>query len=812
MPMWAFPQGTPRFGTRSCERHMLQREPSTVNDDACGRDRRNRSDAGPDEQPRQGEEEDGKGSEDPSNVIQGVSGQLRADLRVQHNASDSEIHELQTPGITNGSKCLQFSEGSISGSEPPTKELFLRSDSNSVYLQKRGSELHEKFSQVPQATGVWEPVRVLSMDGRHKGRRVRENVQAPCFFGDVSKAKEHQEEVQSAIQKRIFKFRNRRSPSSTFAIKQSQPKDFKETTPVRSQLEWSRDQCSSVAANLHHLWPSGDHQVQGSCHDPTVGGSKQLQGQEAVRQEQDSNSICEPLSVKPGLRKRILGDLQKAIGHIEKNEPQSEGHLKELSSQDLHDLMHLRLIGEVFSPERFTSAADHFGLQAGSAFDLRLGQQLLCPKQRKECLDHIRRKKYGLVVVTPPCEMFSMLQLLGFGKSKETCAVDPIYQEKLRQAKILLNFAALVCHVQSSFGGSFLFEQPWNAMSWKEPCIVRLMNHANHVLVRTDQCMFGQADSDGNLMRKGTGFLTNNQHVAKALKKTCHNKHKHQPCLGSSHGVRRSTQAARYTGALITAVLRAYTKSCSPMTNQCAQSLLMSEIQWPQHSNGSIGTTHLTYVLSISDEQVEHLMSQDSENHGIRVDPTQVSLQIDDAANCEAYPVHALPEESLAVPQHPALTEEEDREIQQLSPAQRKALMTEIEKAHRGMGHPHQQRFLRILKLGRATTAALGLAKTFQCSQCKESTRPKPWRRSAPPRELSFNEVVGVDTVTIKHYDHNIRCLNIVCWGTRYQMIVPLRGAKAFDARIAYRQWVRTFGAPKFLKPDLGSEFLGDFL
>ena len=31
MPMWAFPQGTPRFGTRSCERHMLQPELSTMN-------------------------------------------------------------------------------------------------------------------------------------------------------------------------------------------------------------------------------------------------------------------------------------------------------------------------------------------------------------------------------------------------------------------------------------------------------------------------------------------------------------------------------------------------------------------------------------------------------------------------------------------------------------------------------------------------------------------------------------------------------------------------------------------------------------
>lgn len=69
--------------------------------------------------------------------------------------------------------------------------------------------------------------------------------------------------------------------------------------------------------------------------------------------------------------------------------------------------MHLRLVGEVFSPERFTKRAQQFELSAGRAFDLQLGDQFLCPKNRKLCIEHILNEDYGLVVVTPPCTMFS---------------------------------------------------------------------------------------------------------------------------------------------------------------------------------------------------------------------------------------------------------------------------------------------------------------------------------------------------------------------------------------------------------------------
>ena len=65
--------------------------------------------------------------------------------------------------------------------------------------------------------------------------------------------------------------------------------------------------------------------------------------------------------------------------------------------------------------------------------------------------------------------------------------------------------------------------------------------------------------------------------------------------------------------------------------------------------------------------------------------------------------------------------------------------------------------------------------------------------------------------MTLKHYDKRIKCLNCICWGTRFQLLFPLEGNTSADVRKAYRQWVKLFGAPRVVKPDLGREFLSEF-
>ena len=196
------------------------------------------------------------------------------------------------------------------------------------------------------------------------------------------------------------------------------------------------------------------------------------------------------------------------------------------------------------------------------------------------------------------------------------------------------------------------------------------------------------------------------------------------------------------------------------------------------------------------------------------VNPTERHVQFLDEPLVEQFAVDAVANVEASISSQPVTDEESQavEQLEQLAPDQRRTLRNEVAKAHRGMRHPNHDRFLRILRLGGASLATIGIAKTFECSQCKEDTRPKPWRRAAPPRELEFNQVVGVDTVTIKHHDVSIKCLNIVCWGTRYQMIIPLSGLTAAHVRSAYRNWVKLFGPPRVIKPDMGSEFMGAFM
>ena len=167
-------------------------------------------------------------------------------------------------------------------------------------------------------------------------------------------------------------------------------------------------------------------------------------------------------------------------------------------------------------------------MQPGKAFDLCLGDQFLCPKQRKKCLDHVINNPYDFIVVTPPCTMFSMLQYLGLGKSRESCMNAPEFQRRYHEACVLLNFAVLICNIQSRRDRYFLFEQPWNAVSWNEACVRKLLNAPATHLVRTDQCMFGQKDLANNPIRKRTGFP-------------------YQPCIRSSSfekNMQRSSQTS----------------------------------------------------------------------------------------------------------------------------------------------------------------------------------------------------------------------------------------------------------------------------
>ena len=160
------------------------------------------------------------------------------------------------------------------------------------------------------------------------------------------------------------------------------------------------------------------------------------------------------------------------------------------TDDELHEIFQLIRIGEVFSNPRFTQRAPKHGLFGGRAFDLQLGDDWLVPSNRKACLQHLRTENYDFVAVSPPCEMFSMLQFLAQGRSKEQLQHDDHYQKKFQEAMILLTFGITVCPDQQIRGKLYMFEHPWSAMSWRQNVIQRVLRLPSTYVARTDQCCF----------------------------------------------------------------------------------------------------------------------------------------------------------------------------------------------------------------------------------------------------------------------------------------------------------------------------------
>ena len=90
-----------------------------------------------------------------------------------------------------------------------------------------------------------------------------------------------------------------------------------------------------------------------------------------------------------------------------------------------------------------------------------------------------------------------------------------------------------------------------------------------------------------------------------------------------------------------------------------------------------------------------------------------------------------------------------------------------VKRAHEGLGHPHLERFIRILRHSRASPEVIQIAKEMKCNVCEAFRRTRPARTAAPPREIGVNEAVGVDSVRIYYTDQCFRnCLNIIDYHT----------------------------------------------
>jgi hypothetical protein len=214
-----------------------------------------------------------------------------------------------------------------------------------------------------------------------------------------------------------------------------------------------------------------------------------------------------------------------------------------------------RKIAELYSPPRVTAALPKLGLVAGSTFDLKADKfgvawDFRRPRDRKRAWDRIRAERPFLVVGSPPCTMFSRLQLnlnaVKMGKAE--------WERRRCEAEVLLTFAAAVYNLQLREGRHFLHEHPAGADSWTHPAIVQLRARSGVGAVVAHQCEFGletSADGGGRApAKKPTRFMSSSPAVLAALSRRCQGGHAHAPLLGGT----RARDAAVYPPALCEAI------------------------------------------------------------------------------------------------------------------------------------------------------------------------------------------------------------------------------------------------------------------
>ena len=224
-------------------------------------------------------------------------------------------------------------------------------------------------------------------------------------------------------------------------------------------------------------------------------------------------------------------------------------------------------LAELFCPGRFAEVASAFHLIPGTAFDLRIGWDLCTAHGRQECWQQLHREMPLVVIGSPPCSSFSVLQALNKDTDKRRAAM----KEGLR----FVQFCCSVYRWQLDRGAGFLHEHPWAASSFQLPCIQDLRRRTEVQLVRCDQCAFGQAawhqgpsGWEWRLARKRTGFLTNIPEIASTLNRKCDGSHEHASLFG---GTARPTE--RYPPKLVAAILKALVKYARRLTGSTVNSL-----------------------------------------------------------------------------------------------------------------------------------------------------------------------------------------------------------------------------------------------
>ena len=193
-------------------------------------------------------------------------------------------------------------------------------------------------------------------------------------------------------------------------------------------------------------------------------------------------------------------------------------------------------VSEVYSQPRMTKMAESLGLKKGFALDLLTNDEagvpwdLSRPEVQQKALTLLEETKPWLLVVSPPCTVFSPLQRWNFTKMEEHEV-----EKRLKEGMSHLAFAVLMCVKQAKAGRKYMIEHPAPASSWQTVLLNKLLREADATKVTFDFCQLGMKSEDEHgtgPAQKRTSVMTNSEALAKELSRhRCQRNHRHVPLV-----------------------------------------------------------------------------------------------------------------------------------------------------------------------------------------------------------------------------------------------------------------------------------------
>ena len=148
-------------------------------------------------------------------------------------------------------------------------------------------------------------------------------------------------------------------------------------------------------------------------------------------------------------------------------------------------------ISEVLSPPRVLMQGMKIGLRAGSSMDLLTGWNFELKADRDRAIRQIDEEQPVLVIRSPPCTYFSMLQDLNKFNMRHDERWLARFNDNLIKAIDHIKFCIKLYIRQMSAGRYWLHEHPRSAKFWQIPEMKELLKDSRVQVAYAEQCQFG---------------------------------------------------------------------------------------------------------------------------------------------------------------------------------------------------------------------------------------------------------------------------------------------------------------------------------